>query len=88
MNDFNLGRYWPEEGPQVTLYVPAPAFNSTGTNQLFVLELEHSPCSRTNHTTCTVNFTDIPNINGKTGRKKYRRWERMSSRIALCTDEV
>ncbi|KAK7110756.1 hypothetical protein V1264_014580 [Littorina saxatilis] len=65
VNDFNLGRYWPQEGPQVTLYVPAPVFSTTGTNQLFVLELEYSPCSRTNDTVCTVNLTDIPYIDAK-----------------------
>ncbi|KAL8573278.1 hypothetical protein ACOMHN_006689 [Nucella lapillus] len=65
VNDFNLGRYWPEEGPQVTLYVPAPAFKSGGSNHLFMLELEHSPCSANNATLCTVSFTDVPIINGK-----------------------
>ncbi|MCZ4300340.1 glycoside hydrolase family 35 protein [Microbacterium oxydans] len=38
VNGFFLGRYW-RNGPQRTLYVPAPA-TVTGTNRLVVLELE------------------------------------------------
>jgi beta-galactosidase len=38
VNGFFLGRYW-RNGPQRTLYVPAPATRS-GTNRLIVLELE------------------------------------------------
>ncbi|XP_076437105.1 beta-galactosidase-like [Babylonia areolata] len=73
VNDFNLGRYWPEEGPQVTLYVPASVFSPAGTNQISVLELEHSPCSRTNATLCSVTFTDVPFINAKpAGRSDVR----------------
>ena len=74
VNDFNIGRYWPQEGPQVTLYVPAPVLNATGTNQLLVLELEHSPCSRTNATLCTVSFLDYPIIDGKTSGKLASSW--------------
>ncbi len=39
VNGFFLGRYW-RNGPQRTLYVPAPA-TRTGSNRLVVLELEH-----------------------------------------------
>lgn len=39
VNGFFLGRYW-RNGPQRTLYVPAPATRA-GTNRLVVLELEH-----------------------------------------------
>lgn len=39
VNGFFLGRYW-RNGPQRTLYVPAPATQS-GTNRIVVLELEH-----------------------------------------------
>ncbi|PVE91512.1 beta-galactosidase family protein [Microbacterium sp. TPD7012] len=39
LNGFFLGRYW-RNGPQRTLYVPAPATRS-GANRLIVLELEH-----------------------------------------------
>ncbi|ERK70604.1 hypothetical protein N136_03045 [Leifsonia aquatica ATCC 14665] len=40
VNGLLLGRYW-EIGPQVTLYVPAPALVA-GVNTVTVLELEHS----------------------------------------------
>ncbi len=39
VNGFFLGRYW-RNGPQRTLFVPAPATNA-GTNRLVVLELEN-----------------------------------------------
>lgn len=39
VNGFFLGRYW-RNGPQRTLFVPAPATNA-GTNTVVVLELEH-----------------------------------------------
>ncbi|MDQ0726132.1 beta-galactosidase family protein [Microbacterium sp. W4I20] len=39
VNGFFLGRYW-RNGPQRTLYVPAPA-TLAGSNRLVVLELEH-----------------------------------------------
>ncbi|WP_341945903.1 beta-galactosidase family protein [Microbacterium sp. LWH11-1.2] len=39
LNGFFLGRYW-RNGPQRTLYVPAPATRA-GANRLIVLELEH-----------------------------------------------
>lgn len=45
LNGFNLGRYWPVMGPQVTLYVPAPVFRPhPQVNVLVVFELEWSPC--------------------------------------------
>jgi beta-galactosidase len=39
VNGFHLGRYW-MEGPQRTLYVPAPVTRA-GQNHLVILELEH-----------------------------------------------
>lgn len=39
VNGFFLGRYW-RNGPQRTLYVPAPVTRA-GANELVVLELEH-----------------------------------------------
>ena len=38
INGFNLGRYWPVAGPQVTLYVPHPIL-FTGQNNITVIEL-------------------------------------------------
>lgn len=45
VNGFNLGRYWPLAGPQMTLYIPAP-FLITGTNELVLVELEYVPHTR------------------------------------------
>ncbi|KAM7480561.1 hypothetical protein LguiA_028774 [Lonicera macranthoides] len=39
VNNFNIGRYWPSNGPQCNLYVPAPVLHH-GKNVLVVLELE------------------------------------------------
>ncbi|MCA2226032.1 hypothetical protein [Nonomuraea aurantiaca] len=39
INGFLLGRYW-KQGPQQTLYVPAPLLE-TGTNEIIHLELDH-----------------------------------------------
>ena len=44
VNGFFLGRYW-RNGPQRTLYVPAPATRA-GANRLVVLELEHVVAER------------------------------------------
>ncbi|NXX42463.1 BGAL galactosidase, partial [Tricholaema leucomelas] len=45
INGFNLGRYWPARGPQLTLFVPRNILVSSVPNNVTVLELEHSPCS-------------------------------------------
>ncbi|NXF52468.1 BGAL galactosidase, partial [Oceanites oceanicus] len=45
INGFNLGRYWPARGPQLTLFVPRNILLSSVPNNITVLELEHSPCS-------------------------------------------
>lgn len=45
VNGYNLGRYWPVAGPQMTLYIPA-AFLRTGQNILEILELEYVPVTR------------------------------------------
>lgn len=39
INGFNLGRYWSEKGPVLTLYVPDEVLKS-GANEVIVLELE------------------------------------------------
>ena len=44
INGFNLGRYWPIMGPQVTLYTPAHLFKPyPQQNSLILFELERSP---------------------------------------------
>ncbi|XP_022079919.1 beta-galactosidase-like [Acanthaster planci] len=63
INGFNLGRYWPAEGPQMTLYVPAVVLNAT-TNTLILFETEHSPCKASNpFSVCVVEFVDKPILN-------------------------
>ncbi len=70
INGFNLGRYWPVVGPQVTLYVPRTVWNSQSSEQkLIMLELESAPCG-TNAFNCTVTFQDQPSINAVTAGKK------------------
>ncbi|XP_023662067.1 beta-galactosidase [Paramormyrops kingsleyae] len=60
INGFNLGRYWPKRGPQVTLYVPAHILSTKAPNNVTLLELEGGP----NTPTCTVEFTASPALNG------------------------
>ncbi|KAL9966663.1 hypothetical protein ACROYT_G024774 [Oculina patagonica] len=63
VNGFNLGRYWPDVGPQETLFVPAsllkmgpwPAF-------VVVLELDGAPCN--SHGLCAVESVSTPILNG------------------------
>lgn len=57
VNGFNLGRYWPVTGPQITLYVPKHVLVS-GTNQIVLIELQKAPDNG------TVVFTDTPNLDG------------------------
>ncbi|KAF8777677.1 beta-galactosidase-like [Argiope bruennichi] len=65
LNNFNLGRYWPIVGPQVTLYAPSIYFQASPTvNQITLIEFENSPCG--NKDTCTVQFVDTPVVNGTT----------------------
>lgn len=42
VNGFALGRYWNDQGPQRTLYVPAPLIKA-GENELVILELHTVP---------------------------------------------
>ncbi|MBN3299937.1 BGAL galactosidase, partial [Amia calva] len=60
INGFNLGRYWPARGPQVTLYVPAHILRTDAPNNITVLELVNAPCDSG---TCTVEFVDTPILN-------------------------
>lgn len=63
INGFNLGRYWPARGPQLTLFVPRNILVSSVPNNITVLELEHSPCSIQ---LCEIEFVDKPIINATT----------------------
>lgn len=57
INGFNLGRYWPLVGPQITLYVPNQLLK-TGLNTIALLELQMAPESG------VVSFADRPNLDG------------------------
>ncbi len=58
MNKYNLGRYWPVAGPQVTLYTPGPWLNPSETNFLTMIELLSTPCG--NEQTCSIELVDYP----------------------------
>ena len=63
INGFNLGRYWPVIGPQITLFVPANVLllrEKSASVMLF--ELDGAPCNFPE--TCFVEFVATPSING------------------------
>lgn len=57
VNGFNLGRYWPVIGPQITLYLPKELLEQ-GTNKIVLIELQKAPDNG------IVFFTDTPNLDG------------------------
>nr|XP_037288990.1 beta-galactosidase-like [Rhipicephalus microplus] len=60
VNGFNLGRYWPSIGPQVTLYVPGVLLHPyPKMNTILLFETEYTPPGNR-----TVSFVDVPNIGG------------------------
>ena len=61
MNGFNLGRYWPNKGPQKTLYVPASVLSSTDPNALMLFEIDQAPCQPQSGN-CYAMFVDTPDI--------------------------
>ncbi|VTJ66504.1 Hypothetical predicted protein [Marmota monax] len=63
INGFNLGRYWPAQGPQMTLFVPRHILTTSAPNNITVLELERAPCSACGPGLCTVELVDTPVIN-------------------------
>ncbi|XP_058496381.1 beta-galactosidase-like [Solea solea] len=71
INGFNLGRYWPVRGPQVTLFVPAHILSTAAPNNVTVLELENAPCSSG---PCIVEFTDAPIINATIPSDYKQHW--------------
>ncbi|CAK6958507.1 beta-galactosidase [Scomber scombrus] len=79
INGFNLGRYWPTRGPQVTLFVPASILSTATPNNVTVLELEGAPCSPA---PCTVEFTATPILNA-TVQSDYKQHRRIFSRVDL-----
>ncbi|XP_070684297.1 beta-galactosidase [Pempheris klunzingeri] len=79
INGFNLGRYWPSRGPQVTLFVPANILSTAAPNNVTVLELEQAPCSSG---PCAVEFTTTPILNA-TVQSDYKQHRRLFSRDDL-----
>uniref|UniRef100_A0A3B4TBX5 Beta-galactosidase n=1 Tax=Seriola dumerili TaxID=41447 RepID=A0A3B4TBX5_SERDU len=71
INGFNLGRYWPARGPQVTLFVPANILSTEAPNNVTVLELEEAPCSSG---PCTVEFTNTPILNATVTSHHKQHW--------------
>lgn len=63
MNGFNLGRYWPVMGPQVTLYIPQFTLSTTSVNTLVLLELD-----RDQRQCLSVSLTDNHIIDGPTSQ--------------------
>lgn len=57
INGFNLGRYWPLVGPQITLYVPREILR-VGLNTICMLELEKANESG------KIIFSATPNLDG------------------------
>lgn len=55
INGHNLGRYWPNIGPQVTLYVPS-VWLKTGENEIVVFETEYIPTNK------KMKFGTTPNL--------------------------
>ncbi|XP_054339767.1 beta-galactosidase isoform X4 [Pongo pygmaeus] len=62
INGFNLGRYWPARGPQLTLFVPQHILMTSAPNTITMLELEQAPCSSDDPELCAVTFVDRPVI--------------------------
>ncbi|KAI1298016.1 Beta-galactosidase [Halotydeus destructor] len=61
INGINIGRYWPDEGPQGTLYVPHVRLRSDSPNFIYVFETEEAPCR--SRSECVVSFTEFPILN-------------------------
>jgi beta-galactosidase len=57
INGFNLGRYWPLVGPQITLYVPKEILRE-GTNKITLVELEKAPENG------KIIFSNMANLDG------------------------
>lgn len=70
INGFNLGRYWPARGPQVTLFVPKHLLSTSTPNTITVLELERAPCGQ--HGLGAVELVDTPILNATSSRGLMR----------------
>lgn len=75
INGFNLGRYWPSQGPQETLFVPAHILSTSAINNVTILELEEAPCSSG---PCSVEFTTTPILNATVQSDQKHQWKLFS----------
>ncbi|KAI1304943.1 Beta-galactosidase [Halotydeus destructor] len=64
VNGVNIGRYWPDQGPQVTLYIPSVFLDPKSHNYISLFETERAPCHDTG--VCSISLTDTPVVNGPT----------------------
>lgn len=55
VNGFNLGRYWPLVGPQITMFIPSVLLRR-GVNTFVILEQQKAPAD------LLINFTNEPNF--------------------------
>ena len=63
INGFNVGRYWPVIGPQITLFVPVTVL-SLGQKSVSVVIFELDGASCESPETCFVEFVATPSLNG------------------------
>ncbi|XP_064489749.1 beta-galactosidase-like isoform X2 [Ornithodoros turicata] len=81
LNGQPLGRYWPGQGPQVTLYVPSLYFQQH--NRVVVIEQEEAPCGSPE--SCTISFVSEPEINGPVPeggmQLKYLKYRHVSATV-------
>jgi hypothetical protein len=56
----NLGRYWPQIGPQITLYSPGVFFSTTQKNNIYIVDFEGSICTSIDD--CYIEFINYPII--------------------------
>ena len=61
VNGVNVGRYWPAEPPQKTLYVPSSALRAgPEANEVVIFEQDQSPCQPPGYESCYISFVDRP----------------------------
>ncbi|XP_068102079.1 beta-galactosidase-1-like protein isoform X2 [Hyperolius riggenbachi] len=75
INGFNVGRYWPARGPQITLYVPSSFLSMSHTNRITLLELEAAPDWP------VLRFLDRPILNGTVTGKRWPSTQSTETRL-------
>lgn len=66
VNGFNLGRYWPVAGPQVTLYVPNELLK-VGENSVVILEYQRANKTTNGADLPAVQFDAVAQLDGQSG---------------------